>query len=173
MSDGLLTRLRWSSSIGGESVPRRRFGPTSFGEKGIVLGYSYGGLRNECGIAFEVNEGPGMITMPLHCDLCGKELGAVPSDHQRAKEGIYIRAQRAAIAEALVRVRRVAGIGRVRSWVEGHSSPPLPRSSSALSIALSRVETTPLSIARSSEVILVKLDGWTVRFRMSLTACSE
>lgn len=38
------------------------------------MGYSYGAICNECGTAFEVNEGSGMIAMPFHCRLCGKEM---------------------------------------------------------------------------------------------------
>ena len=37
------------------------------------MGQGYGALYNECGERFEVNEGSGMIAMPFHCDLCGKE----------------------------------------------------------------------------------------------------
>lgn len=37
------------------------------------MGRGYGAICNVCGTTFEVNEGPGMIAMPLHCDTCGKE----------------------------------------------------------------------------------------------------
>lgn len=37
------------------------------------MGRCYGAICNECGTRFEVNEGSGMIAMPLHCDACGKE----------------------------------------------------------------------------------------------------
>ena len=37
------------------------------------MGQGYGAICNECGERFEVNEGSGMIAMPFHCDLCGKE----------------------------------------------------------------------------------------------------
>jgi hypothetical protein len=37
------------------------------------VGYTYGAICNECGTAFEVNEGSGMIAMPFHCNRCGKE----------------------------------------------------------------------------------------------------
>ena len=37
------------------------------------MGKSYGAICNACGTTFEVNEGSGMIAMPLHCDRCGSE----------------------------------------------------------------------------------------------------
>ena len=33
----------------------------------------YGVICKACDSRFEVNEGSGMIAMPLHCDRCGKE----------------------------------------------------------------------------------------------------
>lgn len=32
----------------------------------------FGAICNQCGASFEVNDGPGMIAMPLHFDRCGK-----------------------------------------------------------------------------------------------------
>lgn len=37
------------------------------------MGRGYGAICSECDTRFEVNEGSGMIAMPLHCDRCGKE----------------------------------------------------------------------------------------------------
>lgn len=37
------------------------------------MGYRFGAICNECGERFDVNEGSGMIAVPLHCDRCGKE----------------------------------------------------------------------------------------------------
>jgi predicted Zn-ribbon and HTH transcriptional regulator len=37
------------------------------------MGYGYDAICKECGTKFEVNEGPGMVAMPYHCDRCGKE----------------------------------------------------------------------------------------------------
>lgn len=37
------------------------------------MGYTYGVICKQCDEHFEVNDGSGMIAMPLHCDRCGKE----------------------------------------------------------------------------------------------------
>lgn len=37
------------------------------------MGYTYGVICNECDEHFDVNEGSGMVAMPLHCDSCGRE----------------------------------------------------------------------------------------------------
>lgn len=37
------------------------------------MGKSYGAICHVCDTHFEVNEGSGMIAMPLHCDRCGRE----------------------------------------------------------------------------------------------------
>ncbi len=37
------------------------------------MGESYTAICQECEVRFEVNQGPGMSTMPLHCDSCGRE----------------------------------------------------------------------------------------------------
>ena len=37
------------------------------------MGRGFDAICNQCGTKFQVNEGSGMIAMPLHCDNCGKE----------------------------------------------------------------------------------------------------
>lgn len=37
------------------------------------MGRGYLAVCKECGTQVEVNEGPGMSSMPLRCDRCGKE----------------------------------------------------------------------------------------------------
>lgn len=37
------------------------------------MGYGYDAICKGCGTKFEVNEGPGFTTMPLHCERCGQE----------------------------------------------------------------------------------------------------
>ena len=37
------------------------------------MGRGFDAICNDCGTKFQVNDGPGMIAMPLHCNNCGKE----------------------------------------------------------------------------------------------------
>lgn len=37
------------------------------------MGRGYLAICKECDTRFEVNEGSGMVAMPLHCNKCGKE----------------------------------------------------------------------------------------------------
>jgi predicted Zn-ribbon and HTH transcriptional regulator len=37
------------------------------------MGESYDAICKECGTSLAVSDGSGMIAMPFHCDLCGKE----------------------------------------------------------------------------------------------------